>query len=52
MCHVIGPKGSGKTALCRALIAEDMKRLLDRDFRSGSHYCINSVQIYGKKTKI
>lgn len=48
MCHVIGPKSSGKTALCRALIAEEMKRLLDRDFRSGSHYCINSVQIYGK----
>lgn len=47
-CHVIGPKGSGKTALCRALIAEDMKKLLDRDFRSGSHYCINSVQIYGE----
>lgn len=49
MCHVIGPKSSGKTALCRALIDEDMKRLLDRDFRSGSHYCINSVQIYGKE---
>lgn len=49
MCHVIGPKGAGKTALCRALIADDMRRLLDRDFRSGSHYCVNSVQIYGQE---
>lgn len=49
MCHVIGPKGSGKTSLCRALIADDMKRLLDKDFRSGAHHCINTVQIYGQE---
>lgn len=49
MCHVIGPKNAGKTALCRALIADDMNKLLNRDFRNGSHYCINSVQIYGQE---
>lgn len=25
MCHIIGPKGTGKTSLCRAFIANDMK---------------------------
>lgn len=49
MCHVIGPKGSGKTSLCRGLIAEDMRRLCDKEFRSGGHYCINTVQIYGQE---
>lgn len=49
MCHVIGPKSAGKTALCRALIADDMRKLVDRDFRDGSHYCVNSVQIYGQE---
>lgn len=49
MCNVIGPKGSGKTSLCRALIADDTKRLLEKDFRSGGHHCINTVQIYGQE---
>lgn len=25
LCHIIGPKGSGKTAMCRGFIASDMK---------------------------
>lgn len=49
MCHVIGPKGSGKTSLCRGLIADDMKKLVEKDFRSGCSYCVNTVQIYGQE---
>lgn len=49
MCHVIGAPGVGKTALCRALIADNMTRLMHKDFRSGSQCCINSMQIYGQE---
>lgn len=48
MCHVIGSKGSGKTSICRAIIADDMNRLADKDFLEGSNYCVNTVQIYGQ----
>lgn len=48
-CHVIGPKGSGKTALCRGLITDDMKKLTEKEFRSGSSFCCNTVQIYGQE---
>lgn len=45
-CNVIGGKGSGKTALCRGLITEEMKILADKDFRSDITHCINTVQLY------
>lgn len=49
MCHVIGPKGSGKTALCRSFVIEDSKRIRDRDLKANVQYCINSVQVYGQE---
>lgn len=53
MCHVIGPPASGKTALCRGLIAADtpgdMRRLAEKEFRAGCSYCVNTVQIYGQE---
>lgn len=49
MCHVIGMKGAGKTALCRAFLVEDMKKLTDKDLRGNNQYCINSVQVYGQE---
>lgn len=49
MCHVIGMKGAGKTALCRAFLVEDMKKLTDKDLRGNNQYCINTVQVYGQE---
>lgn len=49
MCHVIGMKGSGKTALCRAFLVEDMKKLTEKELRGNNQYCINSVQVYGQE---
>lgn len=49
MCHVIGPTGSGKTALCRSFIFDDMKKLKDKDLRISIQYCINAVQVYGQE---
>ncbi|XP_055678543.1 mitochondrial Rho GTPase isoform X4 [Lutzomyia longipalpis] len=49
VCHVIGQKGSGKTALCRAFIYDDMKKITEKDLRSGVQHCINVVQVYGQE---
>ncbi|KAL7044273.1 hypothetical protein ACKWTF_001864 [Chironomus riparius] len=49
MCHVIGMKGAGKTALCRAFLVDDMKKLKDKDLRGNNQYCINTVQVYGQE---
>lgn len=42
-------KGAGKTALCRAFLVDDMKKLKDKDLRGNNQYCINSVQVYGQE---
>lgn len=52
MCHVIGMKGAGKTALCRAFLVEDMKKLTEKDFRGSNPFCINTVQVYGQEKYI
>ncbi|XP_055379387.1 mitochondrial Rho GTPase isoform X2 [Condylostylus longicornis] len=49
MCHVIGPKGAGKTGLCRGLLVDDMKSLINKEFRSNIIYCVNTVQVYGQE---
>lgn len=49
MCHVFGPKGCGKTGLCRGFIADNLVKLTEKEFLSGDHYCINTVQIYGQE---
>ncbi|XP_053672545.1 mitochondrial Rho GTPase isoform X1 [Anopheles nili] len=49
MCHVIGPKEAAKTTFCRAFLAQDMKRLTDRDIRHSNRYAINTVQVYGQE---
>ncbi|XP_034486906.1 mitochondrial Rho GTPase isoform X1 [Drosophila innubila] len=48
-CHVIGPKGSGKTGLCRGFLIEDMSKLLGKEFKTNVVHCINSVQVYGQE---
>ncbi|XP_059616035.1 mitochondrial Rho GTPase-like isoform X5 [Phlebotomus argentipes] len=49
VCHVIGQKGAGKTALCRAFIYDDMKKISEKDLRGGVQHCINVVQVYGQE---
>uniref|UniRef100_A0A6E8VU39 Mitochondrial Rho GTPase n=1 Tax=Anopheles coluzzii TaxID=1518534 RepID=A0A6E8VU39_ANOCL len=49
MCHVIGAKEAAKTTFCRAFLAQDMKRLTDRDIRHSNRYAINTVQVYGQE---
>ncbi|XP_053662201.1 mitochondrial Rho GTPase [Anopheles marshallii] len=49
MCHVIGAKDASKTTFCRAFLAQDMKRLTDRDIRHSNRYAINTVQVYGQE---
>ncbi|XP_013113846.1 mitochondrial Rho GTPase isoform X2 [Stomoxys calcitrans] len=50
MCHVIGPKGSGKTGLCRGfLLAEDTKSLIGKEFKTNVIHCVNTVQVYGQE---
>lgn len=52
MCHVIGMKGAGKTALCRAFLVDDMKKLTDKDLRGNNQYCINTVSVYGQEKSL
>ncbi|XP_037820904.1 mitochondrial Rho GTPase isoform X1 [Lucilia sericata] len=50
MCHVIGPKGSGKTGLCRGfLLKDDMKSLIGKEFKTNVVHCCNTVQVYGQE---
>ncbi|XP_035916036.1 mitochondrial Rho GTPase isoform X1 [Anopheles stephensi] len=49
MCHVIGAKEAAKTTFCRAFLAQDMKRLTERDIRHSNRYAINTVQVYGQE---
>lgn len=49
MCHVIGQKGVGKTALCRGFLVEDMRNLIGKEFRTNIIYCVNTVQVYGQE---
>nr|NP_001262895.1 mitochondrial Rho, isoform F [Drosophila melanogaster]NP_651205.2 mitochondrial Rho, isoform E [Drosophila melanogaster]AAN13972.1 mitochondrial Rho, isoform E [Drosophila melanogaster]AGB96275.1 mitochondrial Rho, isoform F [Drosophila melanogaster] len=48
-CHVIGPKGSGKTGMCRGFLVEDMHKLIGKEFKTNVVNCINSVQVYGQE---
>ncbi|XP_032593109.1 mitochondrial Rho GTPase isoform X3 [Drosophila grimshawi] len=48
-CHVIGPKGSGKTGLCRGFLIDEMSKLLGKEFKTNVVHCINSVQVYGQE---
>ncbi|KRG00068.1 uncharacterized protein Dwil_GK13082, isoform B [Drosophila willistoni] len=48
-CHVIGPKASGKTGLCRGFLVEDMSKLIGKEFKTNIVHCINAVQVYGQE---
>ncbi|XP_025074964.1 mitochondrial Rho GTPase, partial [Pogonomyrmex barbatus] len=48
-CHVIGPKSSGKTTLCRTLIDPKLEKLNDEVVPSNAHVTVNTLHVYGQE---
>ncbi|KAL0121330.1 hypothetical protein PUN28_006691 [Cardiocondyla obscurior] len=48
-CHVIGPKSSGKTTLCRTLIDPKLEKLNDKVVPSNAHVTVNTLHVYGQE---
>ncbi|XP_024874593.1 mitochondrial Rho GTPase isoform X1 [Temnothorax curvispinosus] len=51
-CHVIGPKSSGKTTLCRTLIDPKLEKLNDKVVPSNAHVTVNTLHVYGQEKTI
>ncbi|XP_076169403.1 mitochondrial Rho GTPase isoform X1 [Ptiloglossa arizonensis] len=51
-CHVIGPKCSGKTTLCRTFIDPKLEKLTDEVVPSSAHVTVNTVHVYGQEKTI
>ncbi|XP_015605375.1 mitochondrial Rho GTPase isoform X3 [Cephus cinctus] len=51
-CHVIGPKSSGKTTLCRTFIDPKLEKLSDNTVPPNSHVTVNTVHVYGQEKTI
>ncbi|XP_029165741.1 mitochondrial Rho GTPase isoform X2 [Nylanderia fulva] len=48
-CHVIGPKSSGKTTLCRTFIDPKLEKLNDETVPSNAHVTVNTLHVYGQE---
>ncbi|XP_077262080.1 mitochondrial Rho GTPase isoform X1 [Temnothorax americanus] len=51
-CHVIGPKSSGKTTLCRTLIDPKLEKLNDKVVPSTANVTVNTLHVYGQEKTI
>ncbi|XP_032672993.1 mitochondrial Rho GTPase isoform X2 [Odontomachus brunneus] len=51
-CHVIGPKSSGKTTLCRTFIDPKLEKLNDHMVPPNSHITVNTLHVYGQEKTI
>ncbi|XP_046490339.1 mitochondrial Rho GTPase isoform X1 [Neodiprion pinetum] len=51
-CHVIGPKSSGKTTLCRTFVDPKLEKLKPDIVPSTSHITVNTVHVYGQEKTI
>lgn len=49
LCHVIGPKGIGKTAFLQGLLGRNLKFLATLDKDHFPNYTMNTVYIYGQE---
>lgn len=49
MCHVIGPKGAGKTALLQGFLKKNLQRQAGLNKRQLSSYSVNTVYVNGKE---
>ncbi|XP_034949325.1 mitochondrial Rho GTPase isoform X1 [Chelonus insularis] len=48
-CHVIGPKSSGKTTLCRSFIDPKLEKLTDDKVPTNANVAVNTVHVYGQE---
>ncbi|XP_025266751.1 mitochondrial Rho GTPase isoform X2 [Camponotus floridanus] len=51
-CHVIGPKSSGKTTLCRTFIDPKLVKLNDETVPSNAHITVNTLHVYGQEKMV
>ncbi|XP_012218460.1 mitochondrial Rho GTPase isoform X3 [Linepithema humile] len=51
-CHVIGPKSSGKTTLCRTFIDPKLEKLNDKVVPSNAHVTVNTLHVYGQEKTV
>ncbi|XP_011342853.2 mitochondrial Rho GTPase isoform X2 [Ooceraea biroi] len=51
-CHVIGPKSSGKTTLCRTFIDPKLEKLNDKVVPANAHIAVNTLYVYGQEKTI
>ncbi|XP_048507598.1 mitochondrial Rho GTPase isoform X2 [Athalia rosae] len=51
-CHVIGPKSSGKTTLCRTFIDPMLEKLKPEIVPPNAHVTVNTVHVYGQEKTI
>ncbi|KAI6184056.1 Mitochondrial Rho GTPase [Aphelenchoides bicaudatus] len=47
-CHVIGPKGSGKTVFCRSFLGESLNHILQLRSNQQPSYIINTTEVKGQ----
>lgn len=48
-CHVIGPKGSGKSMFCRSFIGQTVETVTETGLLDNPQCTINTVQVYGQE---
>ncbi|XP_072761132.1 mitochondrial Rho GTPase isoform X3 [Anoplolepis gracilipes] len=51
-CHVIGPKSSGKTTLCRSFIDPKLEKLNNETVPSNAHITVNTLHVYGQEKMV
>ncbi|XP_070163504.1 mitochondrial Rho GTPase isoform X2 [Polyergus mexicanus] len=51
-CHLIGPKSSGKTTLCRTFIDPKLEKLNDETVPSNAHISVNTLHVYGQEKTV
>ncbi|XP_044596370.1 mitochondrial Rho GTPase isoform X2 [Cotesia glomerata] len=51
-CHVIGPKSSGKTTLCRSFVDPKLEKLNNDNVPSNANVTANTVHVYGQEKTI
>ncbi|XP_023709207.1 mitochondrial Rho GTPase isoform X3 [Cryptotermes secundus] len=48
-CHVIGPRGSGKSMLCRCFIGDNLEDIQLSELKGNPQCTVNAVQVYGQE---
>nr|CAD7427095.1 unnamed protein product [Timema monikensis] len=48
-CHVIGPKGSGKSMFCRSFIGHSLENTFTPELVGNPQCTVNCVQVYGQE---